>query len=61
MCTCGTAGLDDPAANTVYAKPAAAFDQHRRYMIVVTDGVHDATGIRWRPIARLRRASKWRA
>jgi hypothetical protein len=34
----------DPAANTVYAKPDAAFDQHRRYMIVVTDGVRDATG-----------------
>ncbi len=34
----------DPATNTAYAKPDAAFDQHRRYMIVVTDGVHDATG-----------------
>src|SRR5207249_1983905 len=26
-----------------YAKPDAPFDQRRRYMIVVTDGVHDAT------------------
>src|SRR6266705_4521973 len=34
----------DPATNTAYAKPDAAFDQHRRYMIVVTDELHDATG-----------------
>jgi len=34
----------DPAANTAYAKPAAALDQHRRYAVVVTDGVHDPAG-----------------
>ncbi|HEY3838469.1 MAG TPA: Ig-like domain-containing protein, partial [Bryobacteraceae bacterium] len=34
----------DPASNTAYAKPDAAMDQHRRYLLVVTDAVHDAGG-----------------
>src|SRR5262245_8308028 len=34
----------DPATNTAYAKPDAALDQRRRYMIVVTNEVHDVTG-----------------
>ncbi len=34
----------DPLTNTVYAKPIATLDQHRRYALVVTDAVHDAAG-----------------
>ncbi len=34
----------DPATNTVYAKPDEAFDQHRRYALVVTDAVRDLLG-----------------
>jgi len=34
----------DPAMNTMYAKPFAALDQHRRYAIVVTDAVTDTSG-----------------
>ena len=34
----------DPATNTAYAKPDAALDQHRRYLLVVTDALQDASG-----------------
>lgn len=34
----------DPATDTAYAKPDAMFDQHRRYALVVTDGVRDPAG-----------------
>ncbi len=34
----------DPATNTAYAKPDGVLDQHRRYGLVVTDGVRDASG-----------------
>jgi hypothetical protein len=34
----------DPATNTVYAKPGAALDQHRRYLLVVTGAIHDPAG-----------------
>jgi pimeloyl-ACP methyl ester carboxylesterase len=34
----------DPAANTAYAKPDSVLDQHRRYALVVTDAVKDASG-----------------
>jgi hypothetical protein len=34
----------DPATNTAYAKPDAALDQHRRYVLIVTDAVHDTSG-----------------
>ena len=34
----------DPLTNTAYAKPFAALDQHRRYALVVTDAVQDASG-----------------
>lgn len=34
----------DPSTNTAYAKPALPLDQHRRYALVVTDAVHDASG-----------------
>ncbi len=35
----------DPAGNSVYAKPAGVLDQHRRYALVVTDAVTDASGL----------------
>ena len=35
----------DPTTNTAYAKPEEVLDQHRRYAIVVTDAVRDATGL----------------
>lgn len=34
----------DPATNTAYAKPDAALDQHRRYLLVVTNAVLDPAG-----------------
>ena len=34
----------DPATNTAYAKPGSALDQHRRFVLVVTDAVQDAAG-----------------
>ncbi|MBV6432202.1 MAG: hypothetical protein IANPNBLG_02338 [Bryobacteraceae bacterium] len=34
----------DPASNTAYGKPDSVMDQHRRYMIVVTDAVKDEGG-----------------
>ncbi len=34
----------DPVTNTAYAKPNDFFDQHRRYALIVTDAVHDASG-----------------
>src|SRR5581483_2538223 len=34
----------DPSTNTVYAKPFAALDQHRRYALVITDAVLDSSG-----------------
>jgi uncharacterized protein (TIGR03437 family) len=34
----------DPATNTLYAKPDEPMDQHRRYVILVTDAVRDALG-----------------
>jgi len=34
----------DPATNTASAKPDAALDQHRRYLLVVTDAVRDPAG-----------------
>jgi hypothetical protein len=34
----------DPATNTVYAKPDAALDQHRRYALIVTGAVQDMSG-----------------
>lgn len=34
----------DPLTNTMYAKPVAALDQHRRYALVVTDAVLDSAG-----------------
>ncbi len=34
----------DPSTNTAYAKPAIPLDQHRRYALIVTDAVKDATG-----------------
>ncbi len=34
----------DPATNSAYAKPDAALDQHRRYLLVVTDAIHDLSG-----------------
>ncbi|MEX2262203.1 MAG: Ig-like domain-containing protein [Bryobacteraceae bacterium] len=36
--------LYDPATNTAYAKPDAFLDQHRRYLLVVTDAVRDPSG-----------------
>ncbi|MEO7145297.1 MAG: hypothetical protein ABI165_17515, partial [Bryobacteraceae bacterium] len=34
----------DPATNTAYAKTDTLIDQHRRYVLVVTDAVEDASG-----------------
>ena len=34
----------DPASNTAYGKPDGVLDQHRRYLLVVTDAVKDSTG-----------------
>jgi fermentation-respiration switch protein FrsA (DUF1100 family) len=34
----------DPATNTAYAKPDAALDQHRRYVLLVTDAIQDTSG-----------------
>jgi pimeloyl-ACP methyl ester carboxylesterase len=34
----------DPSTNTVYAKPASVLDQQRRYALLVTDAVKDASG-----------------
>ena len=34
----------DPATNTVYGKPDVVLDQHRRYLLVVTDAVKDTAG-----------------
>jgi len=34
----------DPTTNTVYAKPDSVLDQHRRYLLVVTDAVKDKAG-----------------
>jgi hypothetical protein len=34
----------DPATNTAYGKPDSVMDQHRRYLIVVTDAVKDEGG-----------------
>ncbi len=34
----------DPATNTAYGKPDAALDQHRRFVLVVTDAVQDTSG-----------------
>ncbi|MFN3326478.1 MAG: alpha/beta hydrolase family protein [Bryobacteraceae bacterium] len=34
----------DAATNTAYAKPDAFMDQHRRYALIVTDSVRDASG-----------------
>jgi hypothetical protein len=34
----------DPVTYTAYAKPDAALDQHRRYLLVVTDAIHDLAG-----------------
>lgn len=34
----------DPATNIAYAKPTEFFDQHRRYVLVVTDAVRDTVG-----------------
>lgn len=34
----------DPATFTAYAKPDAFLDQHRRYALIVTDGVKDVAG-----------------
>lgn len=34
----------DPATNTAYAKPNDSLDQHRRYLLIVTDAVHDTSG-----------------
>ncbi|HWC97327.1 MAG TPA: Ig-like domain-containing protein [Candidatus Sulfopaludibacter sp.] len=34
----------DPLTNTMYAKPVAALDQHRRYALVITDAVTDSAG-----------------
>ncbi|MEJ7608585.1 MAG: hypothetical protein WKF37_20520 [Bryobacteraceae bacterium] len=35
----------DPATNTLYAKPVDAMDQHRRYLLVITDAVREASGL----------------
>ncbi|MEO7144574.1 MAG: hypothetical protein ABI165_13830, partial [Bryobacteraceae bacterium] len=34
----------DPGTNTAYAKTDTLIDQHRRYVLVVTDAVEDASG-----------------
>ncbi len=34
----------DPVTNTAYAKPDAALDQHRRFVLVITDAVQDVSG-----------------
>ncbi len=34
----------DPSTNTAYAKPVSVLDQHRRYALIVTDAVKDASG-----------------
>jgi hypothetical protein len=34
----------DPASRTLVFEPAALLEEHSRYLIVVTDGVHDASG-----------------
>lgn len=34
----------DPATNTMYAKPDNVLDQHRHYLLVVTDAVKDTSG-----------------
>jgi len=34
----------DPATHTAYAKPNSALDQHRRFALIVTDAVQDASG-----------------
>jgi len=34
----------EPATHTAYFKPNEIFDQHRRYLLVVTDEVRDAAG-----------------
>src|SRR2546423_245440 len=39
-------GFYDPQTNCFSAKPDEFLDQHRRYALVVTDAVHDASGKR---------------
>jgi hypothetical protein len=39
----------DPATNTAYAKPFSVLDQHRRYALIVTDAVKDASGAAVQP------------
>ncbi|MDQ6705394.1 MAG: hypothetical protein M3Z85_05460, partial [Acidobacteriota bacterium] len=39
----------DPATQTGYAKPDYLLDQHRRFAIIVTDGVTDASGVSVQP------------
>ena len=34
----------DPTTNTLYGKPDGNLDQHRQYLIVVTDVIHDMAG-----------------
>jgi pimeloyl-ACP methyl ester carboxylesterase len=34
----------DPTTNTLYGKPDGNLDQHRQYLIVVTDAIHDMSG-----------------
>jgi len=34
----------DPVTNTAYAKPDVVLDQHRRYLLVITDAVRDSMG-----------------
>jgi pimeloyl-ACP methyl ester carboxylesterase len=35
----------DPATNTAYAKSDAVLHQHERYLLIITDALHDAAGI----------------
>jgi uncharacterized protein (TIGR03437 family) len=39
-----TQAIIDPATNTLYARPADVLDEQRRYLLVVTDGLRDASG-----------------
>ena len=34
----------DPSTNTAYAKPDASLDQHRRFVLIVTDAIRDPSG-----------------
>ena len=49
-------GVWDPDANTLYVEAAELLDQHTKYVVVVTRGVKDATGMPVAPAKAFKRA-----